>query len=74
MAVWRNWQTRLIQNQVSYGREGSSPFTATSEIARVCLLTQRLADSFFLLVMCGSMLGIAAFCCFELRFFFADEL
>ena len=43
LAVWRNWQTRLIQNQVSYGREGSSPFTAISGIALVCIFPQAFA-------------------------------
>ena len=50
LAVWRNWQTRLIQNQVSYGREGSSPFTAISGIALVCIFPQAFADCSFLLV------------------------
>ena len=33
--MWRNWQTRLIQNQVPSGSDGSSPFTGTSENAEV---------------------------------------
>ena len=29
-AEWRNWQTRRIQNPVSFGRVGSSPTSATT--------------------------------------------
>ena len=29
MPAWRNWQTRLIQNQVPYGSGGSSPLAGT---------------------------------------------
>ena len=33
-ALWRNWQTRGIQNAVSHGREGSIPSGATTSIQR----------------------------------------
>ena len=29
MPAWRNWQTRLIQNQVPFGSGGSSPLAGT---------------------------------------------
>ena len=60
-AVWRNWQTRLIQNQVPSGSEGSSPFTAIFGIATECIFPQGFAKHLFL-DSCESVQDTAALC------------
>ena len=46
LGVWRNWQTRQIQDLVSLGRAGSIPVTPTSSLRR----------ALFTLNPCGSCL------------------